>query len=81
MAKRNYCAACGGILVKDIIRYDKRCGNDVAIFEKVPAETCPQCGEVWIDGKVMEKIERLFLKKSKPQYKISIPVWELKKAA
>lgn len=81
MKHKNNCPVCGGKRVKDFIRYDKRWGNSVAIFENVPAEVCPQCGEIWIDGKTLEKIEKVFLKGKKPSYTITVPVWHLKKAA
>jgi YgiT-type zinc finger domain-containing protein len=81
MNKKNLCAVCGGILIEEDIRYDKRWEDKIAIFENVPAQVCPQCGETWIDGKILEKMEKLFHKKMRPTYKLMIPVWSLKKAA
>lgn len=81
MNKKNYCAVCGGTLVDELIRYDKRFGDEVAVFEDVPARVCHQCGESWLDSAIVEKMEEIFHKKKKPTHKLLVPVWSLKKAA
>ena len=79
--KKELCATCGGTLVKDTISYDKKIGRKRVLFEDVPAKVRSSCDEVWIDGKVAEKMERLFHKGKKPVRWISIPVWSLSRAA
>lgn len=68
-------------MIRDVIQYDKRWGKQIVVFEDVPVETCPQCGEIWLDGKTTEKMEKLFLKKTKPTHVLTVPAWSLKKAA
>lgn len=81
MTTKKYCAVCGGTLTSESILYDKRFGDEVAVFEDVPAMVCHQCGETWLDATTVEKMEHIFLKKEKPAHKLSVPVWNLKKAA
>lgn len=81
MTTKNYCAVCGGTLINESIRYDKRFGDEVAVFEDVPAKVCHQCGETWLDAATVEKMENIFHKKLKPTHNLSVPVWSLKKAA
>ena len=51
------------------------------LFENVPTLVCSACDEIWLDGKVLEKMEKVFQKGAKPTHWISIPVWSFPKAA
>ena len=81
MKKKHRCANCGGTLVNEMIRYDKHWGDEIVIFEDVPAEVCTQCDEVWLDGKTVEKMDRLLFRKTRPTRMLSVPTWSLKRAA
>lgn len=79
--KKRKCGNCGGFLIPKKTAYEKRVGMKRVLFEDVPSMVCPYCDEVWIDGKVAEKIERIFKKGVKPTRWISIPVCSLSRAA
>ncbi len=78
--KKNLCANCGGKLKAKKIEYEKKMGEKRAIFDDVPAHVCSECHEVWIDGKVLEKIESIFLKGTKPKKWLKVPVWSFSHA-
>lgn len=79
--KKEKCANCGSLLVPQRINYDKKIGDKRVLFEDVPALVCSSCDEVWIEGKVVEKMERLLQKGTKPTRWVKIPIWSLAKAA
>ena len=79
--KKGKCAKCGGILLLKKIDYDKKVGEKRMLFENVPTLVCSSCDEIWLDGKIVEKMERVFQKGVKPTRWISIPVWSFPKAA
>lgn len=73
--KKRLCANCGGTLVKKRISCEQRWGERLVAFEDVPARECPQCGAVWIPGKVLESMDRVLTKGERPAHRLSIPVW------
>ena len=79
--KKERCANCCGILVLQKVNYEKKVGEKRVLFEEVPALVCSSCDEIWIEGKVAEKMERIFQKGSKPVRWIKIPIWSFPKAA
>lgn len=79
--KKERCANCGGILLFQKVEYDKKIGDKRILFEDVPALVCSSCEEVWIDGKVAEKMEKIFQKGNRPTRWIKIPIWSFSKAA
>ena len=79
--KKEHCANCSGILISRKIDYDKKIGSKRVLFQDVPASVCSSCDEVWIEGKVAEKMEKLFAKGKKPTRWIKIPIWSLSRPA
>ena len=79
--KKENCANCDGTLVRRKIEYDKKIGEKRVLFEDVPALVCSSCDEVWFDGKVAEKMERLFQKGIKPTRWVKVPIWSFSRAA
>lgn len=79
--KKEKCTNCGGFLLPKKVDYDKKVGGKRVLFEEVPALVCTSCDEIWIEGKVAEKMERLFLEGKKPTRWIKVPIWSLAKAA
>jgi YgiT-type zinc finger domain-containing protein len=79
--KKELCVNCGGILIKQLVEYEKTVGSKKMLFEDVPALVCSCCDEIWIDGKVAEKMERIFKKNIKPKRYITLPVWSLSRAS
>lgn len=68
------CPNCGGMMVAKQIEYEKKIGSKRMLFEDVPADVCVSCEEVWIDGKVLQNLEKVFLKPKKTSRYLSIPV-------
>ncbi len=79
--KKNRCASCGGTLVAQKICYDKKVGKRMFSFEDVPALVCSACDEVWMDGKTVEKMEKILHKGLKPTRWARVPIWSLSRAA
>lgn len=77
MKKNNICASCGGKLIQKKIKYDQHWGDDIVIFEDVPARVCLACGEIWLNSKVIRAMERILKQGKKPNKKMSVPVWSL----
>ncbi len=51
-------------------------GNTLYVFENVPALRCEECSELWIEGKIAERLDEL-IKKSKPERIIQASVFDL----
>lgn len=79
--KNESCANCGGLLVPQKIEYEKKIGEKRMLFEDVPASVCASCDEIWIEGKIAEKMEGIFHKGIRPTRWVKIPIWSLSRAA
>ncbi len=75
MNKKKLCANCGGLLVNKRVTHEQMWGERLVVFEDVPARECPQCGEVWLSGKVMESMDKVLEKGERPVHRLSVPVW------
>jgi YgiT-type zinc finger domain-containing protein len=75
--KARLCAVCGGLLTRKAIRYDQHWGDQIVIFDDVPASVCATCGEIWLGSKTVQAMEKILLQQKKPTKKIAIPVWSL----
>lgn len=75
------CVFCSGKREKREVRVDRRRGERLIVFDKVPAETCSDCGEVYFSQAVMEAMES-YLKDThfSPTETLEVPVVELKQA-
>lgn len=79
--KKEKCANCAGTLVPQKVVYEKNVGGRRVLFEDVPALVCSDCDEIWIEGKIAEKMERIYRKGLNPTRRITLPVWSLSKVA
>ncbi len=50
----NSCAICGGQVKPTTITHEERRGNQLHLFQNVPALVCNACGEIWIDEAVLK---------------------------
>lgn len=71
------CYFCKGLVVEQKIQHIHRWGDQIVIFESVPAEICQQCGEVYFAPDVLEMMDRAVLEDQKPKARISVPVFSL----
>ncbi|MDX2149790.1 MAG: type II toxin-antitoxin system MqsA family antitoxin [Bryobacteraceae bacterium] len=53
------CAVCGGGLVQKLITHEIREGEELFVFDNVPAWVCAQCDGVWLEGDVKRKLEEI----------------------
>ena len=55
----NYCPLCGGEKGPGTTTFTVDLGFGVVVIREVPAWVCAQCGEVWLEDGVAEKLEAL----------------------
>ncbi len=70
------CAACGGELRATTMTHEERRGINLYLFQNVPAQVCTACGEVWIEEKTLQEIDRL-IREGEPVRKVQTPVYDL----
>lgn len=75
--KTRRCANCGGTLLHKRVQVDQHWGEDIVVFENVPADVCATCDQVWLGSRVLKEIQKVLGKNKKPSRKISVPVWSL----
>lgn len=68
------CAVCGGKLRETTITHEERRGEQIYLFEQVPAQVCEACGEMWIDEKVLQQIDRL-IEEGVPARTVETPIF------
>ena len=73
---QNLCAVCNGHLRDTTITHEERRGNQLYLFQNVPAQVCDACGEIWIEETVLQEIEQL-IENGEPVRQISTPVFDL----
>ncbi len=82
MPRKNKCAECGGTLQKKTISHTQPWGEELYRFENVPVEICTQCGEVWLEASVSQKIDAIIQDKHrKPKRYQKVPVFSLAEAS
>lgn len=69
------CGVCGGELRQTTITHEERRGTNLYLFQNVPAEVCPACGEIWIEEATLQVIERL-IREGEPIRKVETPVYD-----
>ena len=77
------CEYCDGVLGgrEKLVRVCRHHGDSHFIFEKVPAQVCPRCGERYFSAKVVKEMDRLMKEKALEAPTISVPVIEFSLAA
>jgi YgiT-type zinc finger domain-containing protein len=73
--KKDICAVCGGELRATTITHEERRGTDIYLFQHVPAQVCSVCGEIWIEEKTLQEIDRL-IKTGEPTRRVETPVFD-----
>ena len=53
------CFLCKGDMETKLVTHMVDLGNCIVIVRNVPAMTCTQCGEVWLDGLVVKQLEQI----------------------
>lgn len=73
------CAICGGTLRATTITHEERRGDNLYLFQNVPAKVCDACGELWIDEEILREIDRL-ITKGVPVRTVETPVYDFPRA-
>jgi len=73
---QNTCAVCSGNLKSTTITHEERRGDQLYLFQNVPAQVCEACGEIWIDEAVLQEIDRL-IESGQPVRQQQTPVFDL----
>jgi len=60
------CAVCGGSLIPQLITHQVQKGEEILVFDNVPAFVCSQCEGVWITGDVKDKIDEIVQQETEP---------------
>ncbi len=71
------CYFCQGEVINKRIRHVHHWGDEIVIFENVPAEVCTQCGEVYFSPEVLEMMDKVTLERTPPDKSIAVPVFSL----
>ena len=74
--EKGSCAVCGGELRTTTITHQERRGNNLYLFQNVPAQICTACGEVWTEEATFQEIDRL-IREGEPTRKVETPVYDL----
>ena len=72
---KDACAVCGGKLTATTITHEERRGDKFYLFHHVPAQVCDRCGEVWIEEKVLQEVDRL-IEHGRPTRTEETPVFD-----
>src|SRR5438477_6395168 len=72
----NPCAICGGQVKLTTITHEERRGNQLYLFQNVPAQVCGACGEIWIDEAVLQEIDQL-IESGQPVRQVQTPVFDM----
>jgi YgiT-type zinc finger domain-containing protein len=74
------CYFCKGKVVRKKIRHVHHWGQQIFLFEDVPAEVCQQCGETYFSPSTLQAMDRVVLSRVKSKKRVSVPVFSLSKA-
>jgi len=75
------CPFCGGDLEERAIRYPQEYEGRIVILANVPAQVCRQCGEVFLEPDVIERVQRLVWESPPPRQTLEVPVYDLAEAS
>ncbi len=76
---KKMCAICGGELRETTITHEERRGENLYLFQNVPAKACTAWGEIWIDEEALRTIDQL-IQTGVPVTKIETPVFDFTRA-
>lgn len=71
------CYFCKGQVIPKRVRHIHEWGNQVLIFEDVPAEVCQQCGEVYFGPEALRMMDEVTLGQSQATTYLSVPVFSM----
>ena len=71
------CEVCGAAEREQrLIRYNLSQGDRLVVVDHVPADVCPNCGEVSLSPDVVERLQETIWRQEVPARLIETPVYE-----
>lgn len=77
--QKQLCAVCGGELRETTITHEERRGDQLYLFQNVPAKVCTACGEIWIDEEILQALDRL-ITEGVPMRRVETPIFDFARA-
>ena len=74
------CPVCDEPMVAKRIRHMQTWEDRAVVFENVPAELCPRCGEVFFTGSVADRVNQVLWSMGPATRTIEVPVYDLSAA-
>ncbi len=71
------CNVCQGEIAERLTTYTQWFEGRLIVIENVPAWECTQCGEVYYDPDVVERIQAVIWSDQPPKRIIETPVYDL----
>jgi YgiT-type zinc finger domain-containing protein len=75
------CALCQGRMTEQLVTYSQFINGQFVIVENVPALVCEQCGDRLYSPDVVERLQELIWSQAKPVRTVTVPVYDLERAA
>ncbi|NCO40501.1 MAG: YgiT-type zinc finger protein [Armatimonadetes bacterium] len=74
------CFMCGGRLTTARVRVVRQRGDEIGLFDAVPAKVCEHCGEQYVGLKAARGMETAMAAPEKPSRTVKVPVYALQEA-
>jgi YgiT-type zinc finger domain-containing protein len=74
------CCVCRDGVVPQRVRHVPTWEDRVVVFENVPAEVCPRCGEVLFEGPIVDRLNEVLWPMSPATRTMEVPVYDLSAA-
>jgi len=71
---------CGGRLTEARVRVVRQRGDEIGLFDGVPAKVCQRCGEQYVGVKAARSMETAIAASAKPERTLEVPVYALQEA-
>jgi YgiT-type zinc finger domain-containing protein len=68
------CYFCKGKIINKKIKHIHHWGEEIVVFENIPAEVCRQCGEIYFAPQVLKFMDQAMKKVDKIERRIEVPV-------
>lgn len=79
--KQDFCEYCNAQLddTEKFVNVYRHRKNQHFIFEQVPAQVCPRCGERYFSAEVVREMDRLMQSPSASSHSVNVPLisWPL----
>jgi YgiT-type zinc finger domain-containing protein len=71
---------CGGRLTATRVRVVRQRGEEIGLFDGVPAKVCERCGEQYVGLKAARGMGTAMAAPAKPSRTVEVPVYALQEA-